>query len=169
MSSQQQSFPLLYRDFCNETIIGEKQPWNRHKKVITFVLFSAQPGGALDEWLLNGMKVQSDLAKKFYPEWVIQVYSIDLKDEYVEELVAYENVEVLQCRRLGNPAKNMMHRFLAVDNRNVCLMMSRDIDSRFSLRELMAVNEWIASPLKFHAMRDHPGHSTAVSKYHAIA
>ena len=32
----------------------------------------------------------------------------------------------------------------------------RDVDSRLNTREALAVEEWIASGLNFHAMRDHP-------------
>jgi len=45
---------------------------------------------------------------------------------------------------------------------NVEYSILRDVDSRFTLRELMAVNKWIGSGLDFHSMRDHPWHSTAI-------
>ena len=35
----------------------------------------------------------------------------------------------------------------------------RDLDSRLSFREKMAVDEWVESGLRFHVMRDHPSHS----------
>lgn len=44
----------------------------------------------------------------------------------------------------------------------VDLFNSRDLDSRFSDRELAAVNEWLASGASIHAMRDHPAHGTAM-------
>ena len=36
----------------------------------------------------------------------------------------------------------------------------RDLDSRFSAREVSAVKEWLASGQPIHAMRDHPAHTT---------
>jgi hypothetical protein len=40
--------------------------------------------------------------------------------------------------------------------------MSRDLDSPLTPRERAAVNVWLASNKSFHAMRDHPWHSTAM-------
>ena len=45
---------------------------------------------------------------------------------------------------------------------NVCIdsivVMSRDLDSAFTLRERAAVDAWLASNKSFHTMRDHPMH-----------
>ena len=35
-------------------------------------------------------------------------------------------------------------------------MVSRDLDSRVSPREVEAVREWLATSRTFHIMRDHP-------------
>ncbi len=40
------------------------------------------------------------------------------------------------------------------------MFISRDLDSRFSDRELAAVNEWLKSDKDVHTMRDHPDHGT---------
>ena len=42
------------------------------------------------------------------------------------------------------------------------LYLPRDLDSRFSDRELAAVNEWFKSGKAFHFMRDHPYHGTTI-------
>ena len=42
-------------------------------------------------------------------------------------------------------------------------MMSRDTDTRFWLREKLAVEEWIQSGKLFHIMRDHPDHKPKIS------
>jgi hypothetical protein len=41
-------------------------------------------------------------------------------------------------------------------------MISRDTDSRLSLREKAAVDEWLSSDKGFHIMRDHPWHKYPV-------
>ena len=41
-------------------------------------------------------------------------------------------------------------------------LLSRDLDSRPSDREVSAVNEWLESNKSFHFMRDHPQHGTTV-------
>lgn len=45
---------------------------------------------------------------------------------------------------------------------DVELYVVRDADSRFSRREVDAVNAWLASGKTFHLMRDHPGHSPPI-------
>ena len=58
----------------------------------------------------------------------------------------------------------MISRFLAIDDPDVALVMSRDLDARFSPREVMAVNEWLGhagAPL-FHSMRDHKFHNRPI-------
>ena len=40
------------------------------------------------------------------------------------------------------------------------ILLSRDLDSRLTFREVSAVNEWIRTPNKaIHAMRDNPAHN----------
>jgi hypothetical protein len=62
----------------------------------------------------------------------------------------------------SNSKRMMMTRFLAVDDPKVLYTIVRDLDSRLKFRELMAVNEWIASGLGFHSMRDHRLHIVPV-------
>ena len=63
-------------------------------------------------------------------------------------------------RTLGNKdiAKlfPMMWRFLPSLDPGVEVVMSRDLDSRFTAREAAAVREWLSSDKTLHAMRDHP-------------
>ena len=37
--------------------------------------------------------------------------------------------------------------------------LMRNLDSRLSIREKLAVDEWVSSGKRFHVMRDHPSHS----------
>ena len=47
---------------------------------------------------------------------------------------------------------------MAIDDPEVETIMSRDTDTRFLLREKLAVQEWLESNKTFHIMRDHPCH-----------
>ena len=62
----------------------------------------------------------------------------------------------------SSKSRMMISRFLALDDPNVKYVLVRDLDARFSVRELLAVNEWISSGLPFHVMRDHEYHDAAV-------
>ena len=52
----------------------------------------------------------------------------------------------------------MTWRFESIDHPDVEINLSRDTDTRFLLREKLAVEEWIKSDKLFHIMRDHPHH-----------
>jgi hypothetical protein len=54
----------------------------------------------------------------------------------------------------------MFWRFYACEDSDI--MLSRDTDSRLSLREKLAVDEWLSSDKDFHIMRDHPYHNTEI-------
>jgi hypothetical protein len=56
----------------------------------------------------------------------------------------------------------MFWRFLPASESNVSVMISRDCDSRLSLREKLAVDEWLNSDKNFHIMRDHPCHGIEI-------
>merc|ERR1719391_1390928 len=75
------------------------------------------------------------------------------------------NLDLCYVRTLpGMPLVNASHifpmlwRFFPTLDPQVDLFVSRDLDSRFSERELAAVQEWIESGKAIHAMRDHPLH-----------
>ena len=40
------------------------------------------------------------------------------------------------------------------------MFLSRDLDSRFSAREVAAVDEWLSIGMPLHSIRDHPNHNT---------
>ena len=48
------------------------------------------------------------------------------------------------------------------DDPTVEFALVRDVDSRPTVRELLAVNEWVSSGLKFHTIRDHLQHRVPV-------
>ena len=56
----------------------------------------------------------------------------------------------------------MSWRFTVASDPSVTRYIMRDVDSRLSAREKLAVDEWVRSGRKFHVMRDHPSHSKCV-------
>jgi hypothetical protein len=53
----------------------------------------------------------------------------------------------------------MNQRFLTGDDPTVDMYAVRDGDSRMLLRERWTLDEWEASEMPFHVLRDHPSHS----------
>ena len=128
------------------------------KKVITFSLWGDNP-----TYNLGAIK-NAEIAKEFYPDFECWFY-------IHEETVPKHTIEILQklnnvkiILKNGNLDKNkpMMWRFEAIDDPDVEIMLSRDTDTRFLLREKLAVDEWLKSNTLFHIMRDHPHHSFVI-------
>ena len=59
----------------------------------------------------------------------------------------------------GSSLNSMSWRFLPASDSAVQRFCVRDIDSRLSIREKAAVDDWMKLGEKFHVMRDHPSHS----------
>ena len=153
---------LAHDEFCNTNIINEQQSWNTRKKVIAYSLF-ANDEGVLKLWLIDGLKYNVEGAALYYPDWVVRVY-VHGDEELIEKVlnVSSNTAEVVKCRlrsqlTISNSRKRMA-RFLAYDDPKVELMIARDLDSRFSPREMFAVHQWISSNYMFHVMRDHERH-----------
>jgi hypothetical protein len=81
-------------------------------------------------------------------------------EEIIEKLREFNNTKIIiKSGDLTNETcKPRMWRFEAIDDPEVEIMMSRDTDTRFTIREKMAVDEWLSSNKVFHIMRDHPCH-----------
>jgi hypothetical protein len=157
-----------YGDYCETIPQGEKELWNLHKKVISFSIFGPDMTSDVPGFVWTGFVLNVKLAKQYYPDWVIRVYTLNVNQTGVDNILALsDRVEVVKCHqdsplnKLDN-ARRMITRFLVADDPKVRYAIIRDADSRFSLRELMAVNEWIASKRLFHAMRDHMHHTVPV-------
>lgn len=136
------------------------------KKVISFSLWGNNP----KYWF--GAKRNIELAKQFYPDWILKFYideSCDvsliesLKDESVEiEIVNGDFLGQTYDGNYSHSHQGMFWRFLAYLDPEVEYFISRDCDSRLSQRESLVVSEWIESGKKFHIMRDHPHHQAPI-------
>lgn len=158
---------ITEEDFCKTSaIINEQQKWNSKKKVIAYSLF-ANDEEVLKPWLLEGLKHNVEGAALYYPDWIIRVYMLG-DDNLLREIVGASSgtAEVVRCHEsspltLNNSRKRII-RFLAYDDPKVEMMISRDLDSRFSPREMFAVHQWQSSNYSFHVMRDHDRHTEYV-------
>lgn len=121
-------------------------------KVISFSLWGTDP-----KYTIGAIR-NAELAKEIYPGWMCRFYvGEDVTDDIIERLV---NLQAEVVRMDGADWNGMFWRFLAAADSDV--MISRDTDSRLSIREKAAVDEWLASDRVFHIMRDHPYHATEI-------
>lgn len=123
------------------------------KKLITFCLFG-------NKEIFNVGAIRNiELAEKIYPDWICRFYIFSENLNIVEKLEKYSNVE---CVKIGKEGGfwSTLYRFLPLEERDVEFFISRDCDSRLSLREKNCVDEWISSDKICHIIRDHPYHYT---------
>lgn len=105
-----------------------------------------------------GMLENVYLAGKYFPTWKVYVYyAPDVEESMVNHLAACSTVVLIPTGITG--PKNMIHRFFAIDEPGVDLMMVRDADSRIHWKDRWAIRGFVASPCLAHTIRDNVEHT----------
>ena len=99
--------------------------------------------------------------KNYFPGWICRFYIDNSCDEELIKTIKGDNVEVVLVDSKDS-FHGMFWRFWASEEEETDVFLSRDCDSRFSDREVVAIKEWLASNKDFHIMRDHPYHNVPV-------
>lgn len=103
-----------------------------------------------------GILRNAELVEKFYPDWKMVVFYDDtVPNDTINELNKKQVKTILFSDK---SIYGMFWRFFATDLPDCEYVIFRDADSRISLRESLAVKEWIMSGKSLHVMRDHPYH-----------
>lgn len=128
------------------------------KKIISFSLWGDNP-----TYNIGAIK-NAELAKYAYPDFEcwFYIHKDTVPQETIDALNSFTNTKIIFKTGDLNKIKPMMWRFEAIDDDNVEIMMSRDTDTRFLLREKLAVDQWLSSNNVFHIMRDHPHHNFCI-------
>ena len=120
------------------------------KKVISFSVY-----GTNKKYTIGILK-NLELSSKIYPDWKVYIYyNNTVPLNMIEQYKKFENVELFDMTDFPGPG--VLWRFTPKDD--VERFISRDSDSRLSMREKLAVDEWIESGKSLHVMRDHPHHT----------
>ncbi len=128
------------------------------KRVISYSLWGDNP-----KYTIGAIK-NAELALTYYPDFECWFYVdentvpkdiIDSLKNFSNTKIIFKNDDIYMC-------KPNMWRFEAIDDPEVEIMMCRDTDSRFLLREKLAVDQWLESGKLFHIMRDHPFHGIEI-------
>lgn len=126
------------------------------KKVISFSLWGDSEG-----YLVGGI-VNADIALKEWPDWTCRFYiGDDVPNCIIEDLNKRENVEVILMEKTEG-WNGMFWRFYPCSDSDVDVMISRDSDSRLSIRDKAAVDEWLESDKDFHIIRDNCQHGMPI-------
>jgi protein O-GlcNAc transferase len=125
-------------------------------KIISFSLWGDNP-----KYCIGAIK-NAQLAQIIYPDWECWFYyPANNSPSVISILEMMPNVKVKPVSQPGD-CRSTLWRFEAAADLNCEVMISRDCDSRLSLRERAAVDEWLASDKVIHVMRDHPYHSVPI-------
>lgn len=126
-------------------------------KVISFSLY-----GNLPKYNIGSIK-NSELYKKFFPNWEMWVYHNDSVPQETLDALIKNDVKLINTQVDEGP-RNALWRFLPAGDESVEYFISRDCDSRLFERDVISVNDWIESKKPFHIIREHPwGHTWVIN------
>lgn len=101
------------------------------------------------------------LAGTYFPTWKVYVYyAPDVAGGILSHLSECTSVVLIPTHVLGSA--NMIHRFYAIDDPDVDVMMVRDADSRIHWKDRWAIRQFLASPMVAHTIRDHKEHTAHI-------
>lgn len=142
-------------------------------KIISFSLW-----GDKAKYNIGAIK-NAELAREIYPGWVSRFYCADsvpedtriailqhgngwkqiaFQDGVFSKWSSGDGLTEIVCLSGQGDWRGMFWRFQAASDPECEVMISRDCDSRLSMREKLAVDEWLASDKDWHILRDHPWH-----------
>lgn len=125
------------------------------KKVIAFALWGTNP------IFTYGIFQNIVLAKRYYPGWICRFY-VDRKcPSEITDRIKQFKAEVRYVKTGWARAKYFW-RLLVILDKNVQKFMIRDLDSRITIREKIAVEAWLKSGKAVHNMRDHKRHTVNI-------
>lgn len=126
-------------------------------KVLSFSLYGSNPIYTI------GCIKNAILHKEIFKEWEMWVYHNDSVPQDILQQLIELDVKLINTNE-DNGFFGSLWRFRPICEDNVEYFISRDCDSRISLRDETAVNEWIESGKSFHILREHPiGHGWVIN------
>ena len=125
------------------------------KRVLSFTLYGTNP-----RYTVGAVK-NAILAARIYPDFLVRFYfGSDVPRQTLTTLGIMPNVEIFKVDGYHGKFSNAW-RFLAFSDPDVEIAMMRDADARITIREKIAVDEWMLSGIEYHSMKDHPtGHKS---------
>ncbi len=120
------------------------------KKIISYSLWGDTPLYTV------GAISNAKMAQEIYPDWICRFYihRQSVPSWVIDELKKQTNTEItFYDEDVG--WGGMLHRFYPATEDDVSVMISRDTDSRLSIREKACVDDWLDnSTKKVHTIRD---------------
>ena len=118
-------------------------------KYFTFSIWGDNPK------YLQGAIRNAELAEEIFPEWkCVFYYDSTVPKETIDELSTFKNTIV---KEVTDNSFGAFWRFEMMFN-NLGVILSRDTDSRLSLREKELIDNWLESEYNYMIIRDHDAH-----------
>ncbi len=125
----------------------------RARNVIAFSLFGR------GQFYYECALASASMALAIFPEWQCRFYcGADVPASLRNSLIRLRAQVATSGSRKSMNWSGLFWRFLAFDDPDVDFVMVRDVDSPFTVRERLAVDDWLASEFPFHVIRDHRKH-----------
>lgn len=131
-------------------------PTKPERNIISFSLFGSELR------YLMGARHNAIVARYLYPGWTPRFYVDDSVPTDAVETLLREGAQIRKAPNLPSGEYGLYWRFLVEDDAEVDFYLVRDADSVMNVRERAAVEDWLASGLAFHVMRDFPTHCELV-------
>ncbi|TDV23823.1 hypothetical protein C7405_1285 [Paraburkholderia caballeronis] len=128
-------------------------PETRERNVISFSLFGGDSKYG-ETAVLNVVE-----QPRAYPHWVCRFYIDDSVPAAIVDRLRNGGAQIVRISGDHAQWPGTMWRFLALDDPRVDRVLFRDADSVISNREAEAVDQWLHSGKRFHAMRDSGTHT----------
>ena len=120
-------------------------------KVITMSVWGNTP------MYTTGAIRNSEIKNEILPDWEIWVYHDNTVPQDILNTLESNGCKLI-LPELNN--QNMFWRFYPASDTTIERFIVRDSDSRLSLRDVSALEDWEQSDKKFHIVREHPvGHA----------
>ena len=153
-SQNKNIYDICISDLYNKTIIVNQYniKQSNEKKIISFSLYN-------DKDIYNyGVLLNYELKKYIYIDWIIRIYMDETvnKELFNNIINNFQDIEVIIIKSNISP---MYYRFLPLNDPDVKVFISRDLDSIIGYREETMVNEWLQSNKRLHLIHEVlPGH-----------
>lgn len=118
--------------------------------------------GPKNPYYYNGLLENIYLIGLFFPDWKVYAYlGSDVTEEMRKTLASIPFVVVRDTGVTGSI--NMIHRFFAIDDPDVDIMIVRDADSRVHWKDRWAIRQFVTQPqFVGHIIRDNKVHNVAM-------
>ena len=131
---------------------------NRSQNIISYALWGAEPRYIVP--LLENLRIREHL----FPGWTIRVYLDDSVPPDARSALEQSGAQIVASKLVAGvpPARKLLWRFAVIAEPSIKRFLVRDADSLLSVKERVAVDDWIRSGKYFHAMRDGHTHTDLI-------